>query len=279
MRSSVSFVEKALYDCGDGTDVTQAKTFFDQPLQTKLRWRLQDAELNQGYTADGDEANGGVDHKESYEHRRFANPCCPSEADLPGFRTTIDNFYGQCLSLGLSVLKCLAMAMDIGDNFFDDITKRADPQLRLLHYSAIEKNIIEQEGHARCIPHTDFGLCTLLFQDSVGGLEVDPFHTGDFKPALPVPGTVLINIADLMQRLTNDRCRSTMHRVVGPKASGPMLPERYSMPFFIHPDPEAMIDPITKEAGEVKRYQAVNAGEWRIYNTKKNYLNLTSAIV
>ena len=69
MGSSVSFVKKALYDCGDGTDVTQAKTFFDQPLQTKLRWRLQDAELNQGYTADGDEANGGVDHKESYEHR------------------------------------------------------------------------------------------------------------------------------------------------------------------------------------------------------------------
>jgi isopenicillin N synthase-like dioxygenase len=279
MRFSASFVEKALYDCGDGTDVTQAKTFFDQPLQAKLRWRLQEAELNQGYTADGDEASGGVDHKESYEHRRFANPYCPSEADLPGFRTTSDNFYGQCLSLGLDVLKCLAMAMDLDDNFFDDITKRADPQLRLLHYPAIEKWIIEQEGHARVIPHTDFGLCTLLFQDSVGGLEVDPFHTGDFKPALPVPGTVLINIADLMQRLTNDRCRSTMHRVVGPKACGPMLPARYSMPFFIHPDPEAMIDPITKEEGEVKRYQAVNAGEWRIYNTKKNYLNLDSALV
>jgi isopenicillin N synthase-like dioxygenase len=269
-------VEKASSDCGDGTDVIQAKTFFDQPLQKKLRWRLQDAELNQGYTADGDEANGGVDHKESYEHRRFTNPCCPAEADLPGFRTTIDNLYGQCLSLGLGVLKCLAMAMDLSDNFFDDITKRADPQLRLLHYPAIDKWIIEQEGHARVIPHTDFGLCTLLFQDSVGGLEVDPFRTGDFKPALPVPGTVLINIADLMQRLTNDRCRSTMHRVVSPKASGPMLPARYSMPFFIHPDPEATIDPIIKEAGEVKRYQAVNAGEWRTYNTRKNYMNLTS---
>lgn len=166
--------------------------------------------------------------------------------------------------------------MDLRDNFFDDITKRADSQLRLLHYPAIDKWIIEQEGHARVIPHTDFGLCTLLFQDSVGGLEVDPFHTGDFKPALPVPGTVLINIADLMQRLTNDRCRSTMHRVVSPKASGPMLPARYSMPFFIHPDPEATIDPIIKEAGEVKRYQTVNAGEWRTYNTRKNYMNLTS---
>lgn len=167
--------------------------------------------------------------------------------------------------------------MDLGNNFFDDITKKADPQLRLLHYPTIEKKIVEQQGHARIIPHTDFGLCTLLFQDSVGGLEVDPFHTGDFKPALPVPGTVLINIADLMQRLTNDRCRSTMHRVVSPKVSGDILPSRYSIPFFIHPDPEAMIDPIVKEEGEIKKYAPVNAGEWRTYNTRKNYTSLPAA--
>jgi isopenicillin N synthase-like dioxygenase len=165
------------------------------------------------------------------------------------------------------------MAMDLGDTFFDDITKRADPQLRLLHYPSIAKAIVEQEGHARIIPHTDFGLCTLLFQDSVGGLEVDPFHTGDFKAAVPVPGTVLINIADLLQRLTNDRCRSTVHRVVSPRTSGDVLPARFSIPFFIHPDPEVWIEPVVKE-GEVKKYEGVNAGEWRVYNTKKNYANL-----
>jgi isopenicillin N synthase-like dioxygenase len=170
------------------------------------------------------------------------------------------------------------MAMDLGDTFFDRITKNADPQLRLIHYPSIEKTIIEQEGHARIIPHTDFGLCTLLFQDSVGGLEVDPFHTGDFKAAMPIPGTVLINIADLLQRLTNDRCRSTMHRVVSPKAAGDVLPARYSIPFFIHPDPEAWIEPVLREKGEVKRYEAVNAGEWRTWNTKKNYGMLNTAV-
>jgi isopenicillin N synthase-like dioxygenase len=214
---------------------------------------------------------------ECYEHRRFKNPSCPTESELPGFRPTIDSFYAQCYSLGLNVLKCLAMAMDLGDDFFDHITKRADPQLRLIHYPSIEKTIIEQEGHARIIPHTDFGLCTLLFQDNTGGLEVDPFHTGDFKAAVPVPGTVLINIADLLQRLTNDRCRSTIHRVVSPKVSGDVLPSRYSIPFFIHPDPEALIDPIVKEEGEVKKYEAVNAGEWRTWNTRKNY-NLTAPV-
>jgi isopenicillin N synthase-like dioxygenase len=163
------------------------------------------------------------------------------------------------------------MAMDLGDDFFEHITKRADPQLRLIHYPSIAKSIIEQEGHARIIPHTDFGLCTLLFQDNTGGLEVDPFHTGDFKAAVPVPGTVLINIADLLQRLTNDRCRSTIHRVVSPKTAGDILPSRYSIPFFIHPDPEAWIEPIIKEEGEKKRYEGVNAGEWRVWNTRRNY--------
>lgn len=168
--------------------------------------------------------------------------------------------------------------MDLGDNFFDDITKKTDPQLRLIHYPSIERKIIEQEGHARIIPHTDFGLCTLLFQDDVGGLEVDPFHTGDFKPAIPKRGTVLINIADLLQRLTNDRCRSTIHRVVSPPVAGDILPSRYSIPFFVHPDPDVLIDPIVKEEGEVKKYEPVNAGEWRIWNTKKNYTTLKGGV-
>ncbi|KAF1952799.1 Clavaminate synthase-like protein [Byssothecium circinans] len=255
-----------------------AKTFFSLPLQKKAEWRLKDAEVNQGYTGDGDEANGGVDHKECYEHRRFANALCPSAAELPGFKDTLDDFYKQCLTLGLNVLKCLAMALELGDDFFDDITKKADPQLRLIHYPSIERKVVEQGGHARIIPHTDFGLCTLLFQDQVGGLEVDPFHTGDFKPALPVRGTVLINIADLLQRLTNDRCRSTLHRVVSPRAAGDILPARYSIPFFIHPDPEVLIDPIVKSKDEVKKYEPVYAGEWRTYNTRKNYTTLSSEV-
>ncbi|KAF2792882.1 Clavaminate synthase-like protein [Melanomma pulvis-pyrius CBS 109.77] len=247
-----------------------AKRFFSLPIEKKLEWRLLNPEINQGYTADGTEGNG-VDHKECYEHRRFANDSCPTESELQSFKSTIDDFYSQVLVLGLSVLKCLAISLELGDNFFDKITTKADPQLRLVHYPSVHRSVIEQPGHARIRPHTDFGLCTLLFQDSVGGLEVDPFHTGDFKSAVPIPGTVLINIADLMQRLTNDRCRSTLHRVVSPNVEGDILPARYSIPFFIHPDPEVMIDPVIKEEGEVKNYEAINAGEWRTWNTAMNY--------
>jgi isopenicillin N synthase-like dioxygenase len=62
-----------------------------------------------------------------------------------------------------------------------------------------------------------------------------------------------------------------MQRVVSPRVSGEILPSRYSIPFFIHPDPEVVIEPIVEGEEEVKRYEAVNAGEWRTWNTRKNY--------
>ncbi|KIX07596.1 uncharacterized protein Z518_02249 [Rhinocladiella mackenziei CBS 650.93] len=249
-----------------------AKTFFELPLTTKLNYKLTEAHVNQGYTADG--AEGINDHKECYEHRRFSNKLCPDESELPGFKSTLDSFYGQCLNLAMNVLKCLAMVMQLGDDFFEGITQHADPQLRLIHYPPLDRSVIEKQGHARIMPHTDFGLCTLLFQDSIGGLEVDPSHENKFVTAPPIAGTVLINIADLLQRYTNGRVKSTRHRVVSPppdKFQGDVLPARYSIPFFVHPDPETMIDPITLTEGEVKLYEPVNAGEWRDWNTATNY--------
>lgn len=254
------------------TRFTQSKTFFTLPLEEKLKYKLTEAQVNQGYTADG--AEGVRDHKECYEHRRFSNKLCPSESELPNFKSTLDSFYNQCLTLAMNVLKCLAMVMDLSDDFFEPITKRADPQLRLIHYPEIERKVIEQLGHARIHPHTDFGLCTLLFQDQTGGLEVDPWHEDKFVPVPPLDGTILVNIADLLQRYTNGRVKSTMHRVVSPSTaqfSGRVLPARYSIPFFVHPDPETMIDPITLTEGEEKLYEPVNAGEWRNWHTATNY--------
>lgn len=252
--------------------IHQAAKFFSLPLSTKLAYKLSDAKVNQGYTADG--AEGVNDHKECYEHRRFANDLCPSDTELSGFRSTLDEFYQQCFRLAMDVLKCLAMVMDLGDGFFEKITKRADPQLRLLHYYALERKVLEQEGHARISPHTDFGLCTLLFQDQIGGLEIDPHHDGNFVPAPPIEGTVLINIADLLVRFTNGRVKSTRHRVLAPsleKFKGDVLPARFSIPFFVHPDPETTIDPIVLREGEKKLFEPVNAGEWRVWNTSKDY--------
>jgi len=199
---------------------------------------------------------------------------CPDKTHLSGFKAKLDAFYGQCLSLAMDVLKCLAMVLGLGDDFFTHVTKHADPQMRLIHYPPLERKVIEEQGHARIMPHTDFGLCTLLFQDGLGGLEIDPYHDGKFVAAPPVPGTVLVNIAELLTRYTNGRVKSTKHRVVGPSLDayeGDILPARFSIPFFVHPDPETTIDPIILSSAEQKLYEPVNAGEWRIWNTTKDY--------
>lgn len=144
----------------------------------------------------------------------------------------------------------------------------------------IPLSTLTSPNHARIAPHTDFGFCTILFQDTIGGLEVDPFHTGNFVPATPVPGTCVINIADLLQRLSNDRLKSTVHRVGPPRLSeeeleklgeGGMLPARYSTAFFVHPSADVMVEPILGEGESVAKYEAVNAGEWRTRITAENY--------
>ncbi|GME54822.1 Oxoglutarate/iron-dependent oxygenase [Neofusicoccum parvum] len=254
-----------------------SKAYFDQPLEAKLANKLTDPAVNQGYTADGAEvgADRRTDHKECYEYRRFKNPHLPSPATLPTFEPRLRAFYDKCHSLSLSVLRALALCIGLPPTFFAGPLSRADPQLRLLHYMPIAAATLASAEHARIHAHTDFGLCTILFQDAVGGLEVDPFHTGHFRPATPVPGTCVINVADLLQRWSNDRLRSTRHRVVAPPAgaAGPdgMLPARYSTAFFVHPSADTTVAPIVTTEGEVSKYEPVNAGEWRTRITARNY--------
>jgi hypothetical protein len=104
----------------------------------------------------------------------------------------------------IHILRSLALVMGLELTFFDSALKTADPQLRIIHYIPVSQRIISSRGHARINPHTDFGLCTLLFQNSVGGLEVDPFHTRKFVPATLVKGTCIINVADLIELHSND---------------------------------------------------------------------------
>jgi len=218
-----------------------------------------------------------------YEHRRFRNDLCPSDTDIEGFKSFMDTFYAKCYKLSVDVLAAIALIMELDLNYFSSALKAADPQLRLLHYMPISRSLVESEGHARIIPHTDFGLCTILFQDSVGGLEVDPFHTNTYLPATPIKGTCVINVADLLQRLSNDRLRSTRHRVTTPQLSkeqldalGPqgILPARYSTAFFVHPSPETDIEPIVWAGEAGAKYEKVNAGQWRTRNTASNYASV-----
>jgi isopenicillin N synthase-like dioxygenase len=270
-------------------------------LDFKNRYAIRDPTENQGYSEQSSfwksrhPAGRTIkkDYKEAYEHRRFINKLCPTaeeiapyNPDIINFQSTLDEFYRECFTLSQEILKCLALALNLpgGEDYFKPITDNGDPQLRIMHYPPVPVSTIipsasaDTIGDWRIRPHCDYSFCTILFQDQVGGLEIDPFHTGKYIPATPKPGTVLINIGDLLHRLLNGRVKSTLHRVVAPEAvpsadgSKAMLPSRYSIPFFVHPEPSAMIDPIIRGPDEKKLYKSVNAGDWRSWRTAKKYM-------
>ena len=188
-----------------------------------------------------------------------------SEDTLPGFREFFNKFYWACREIELETLRALALGMGLAENFFEKFHSKADNQTRILHYPPIEEEVLRSGKKKRINAHTDFGTLTLVFQDEVGGLEVeDPYRKGIFHPAPFIPGTVVVNIGDLLMRWSNDILKSTMHRVQAPPVSGPggITPARYSIPYFCGPDKDQLIECLPGCFGpdRPKRYEPITAG-------------------
>lgn len=213
------------------------------------------------------------DYKESFECGNVNDDAQPNiwlpEDKLPGFKAFMQKYFAQCAQLIHKILDALSIALDVPPPGLSATHSQSLFQLRLLHYPAIEAEQLIQNKRSRINAHSDFGTLTLLFQDKVGGLEIeDPHHPGVFRAAEPVEGAVLVNIGDLMARWSNDRWRSTVHRVGLPNAFGQdadrhdaKLPARYSIPFFASADPDAVIDALPgcwSEANS-KKYEPVTA--------------------
>ncbi|KAG6880168.1 hypothetical protein C0992_004620 [Termitomyces sp. T32_za158] len=190
----------------------------------------------------------------------------PQETDVPKFKKTMLDFYHTCHSLHVQVMGSIALGLDLEEDFFD---KKIDEQchnLRLLSYPPIKTNLLQNSGQARAGSHSDYGTLTLLFQDSVGGLEVQNPHTGSFVPAKPIPGTIVINVGDLLARWSNDVLRSTLHRVVAPPAKQvkddkAITPARQSIAFFCNPNFSTEVSRLPN-CGRVAKYPPVSAGEY-----------------
>ena len=171
-----------------------------------------------------------------------------------------------------NLLACLAISLSVSPSFISTTHSHSNFQLRLLHYPAVPTTDLLQKQKARIGAHSDFGSLTLLFQDSIGGLEVEsPPNSGVFRPAPPIPGALLVNIGDLMMQWSNGRWRSTVHRVGAPPVrvdevvqEGSVTRDRYSIPFFASPDAETMIEPLpgTYEEGSKPQWKKMNAREY-----------------
>ncbi|TDL29219.1 Clavaminate synthase-like protein [Rickenella mellea] len=265
----------------------KSAAFFAMPVETKDKLAWEDPRANRGYVKPGRErvtqsSDAGEiaalrakapDAKETMEIGREWNTVWknrwPQESECPKFRETMLAFFQTCHDLHAVVMRSVALGLDLQETFFDNKINEQSHNLRLLSYPPIKSEILRQEGQARAGAHSDYGTLTLLFQDNVGGLEVQNPHTQHFQAAIPIPGTIVVNVGDLLQRWSNDILRSTLHRVVAPPAtkisdSEQITPARQSMAFFCNPNWSARIEclPNCYGPGRPAKYDAVSTEKY-----------------
>lgn len=190
------------------------------------------------------------------------------------FKEHMMEFMTRCDELHLKVMSAIAVGLGLGEDFFVKSCWPGDNNLRLLHYPPVPKDTFRRNpNQLRLGAHSDYGSITLLFQDTVGGLQVQS-PKGTFVNAKPIPGTVVVNAGDLLARWANDRIKSTLHRVVEPdrcdedvvvlgekgdggKEGAEYYPARYAIAYFCNPNFEEMIEtlPGTYESEEDKVYK------------------------
>ncbi|KNZ78934.1 UPF0676 protein, partial [Termitomyces sp. J132] len=210
------------------------------------------------------------DVKESFECGREEDEIMPNiwlpENVLPGFKKACLDFFWKVFELQKAILRALAIALDIPEDYLVQYHTKPDNQLRLLRYPSVPSEALEMNRITRIDGHSDYGSITIVFQDDVGGLEVeDPSTPGSFLPVPPFPGSIVVNAGDLLMRWSNDTIRSTIHRVRAPPNvtnEDGMVPERYSIPYFVCPDFSTVIDTIpgTWSDKRPKRYEPIVAG-------------------
>ncbi len=246
----------------------EARAFFALPLDEKRQVAVN--ARHRGFNALGDalmyEAKR-PDHKEFYsiglelpeddpdvaagEPLRGPNNW---PAGRPGFRQALTDYYDAMGECGALLLRCVAISLEVSPDFFASRYEKRLQRTQIIYYPPQPPDLgPEQFGVA---PHTDFGCITLLWQDDNGGLEVLERSTRRWIDARPVPGTLVVNVGDLLARWTNDRYSSTPHRVVNRSGRA-----RYSIATFYDPDFKAVVDPRQLGADPAQcRYDPVAAG-------------------
>jgi len=260
----------------------QAKAFFNLPEAAKMPLHVSTSGTTlRGYIepfGENTDPTRTKDLKEAYDigpetpgsATPFfgANPW-PDPQALPGFAATVYAYHEAIKGLALELLGAIALSLDLPRDYF--APRMTDPICiqRLLHYPP-QTGVVDQSVIG-IGAHTDYGALTLLAQDDVGGLQVMN-RDGIWIAAPPIPDTLVINIGDLIQRLTNDTYLANLHRVVNTSGR-----ERYSIPFFIDADYDAVFAPIAAcvTPENPARYAPVTCGAHKFGRFKDSYPHLT----
>eukprot|EP01026_Neomeris_dumetosa_P051909 TRINITY_DN4578_c0_g1_i1.p1 TRINITY_DN4578_c0_g1~~TRINITY_DN4578_c0_g1_i1.p1 ORF type:complete len:337 (+),score=35.23 TRINITY_DN4578_c0_g1_i1:63-1013(+) len=197
----------------------------------------------------------------SVDHPHYAWPFYgpnqwPDEKLLPNFRQLVENYKDKMTQLGFKMMELLALSLELPSQYFKPMFDHPIFSLRPVHYFGDVS--VPEEGKFGAGAHTDWGLCTILATDGVPGLQIQ--YQNEWLDVEHVEDAFVINLGDMVQRWTNDMYKSTLHRVVLKTNQ-----DRYSLPFFLDADFDAIVECIPSCAGESgPKYPKTSVGQYLV---------------
>ncbi len=245
--------------------------FFSLPLNRKLQYEIAGMAGQRGYTSFGREhakGSSNADLKEFFQYGQNVEDDDPIKSEYPdnvkvneveGFNETLYQAYKYFQKSGTAILQAIALYLGLDEKYFNSYIHNGNSILRCIHYPPITS---EPASAIRAEQHEDINLITLLVGASADGLEILS-NKKEWQPVVSLPDQIVVNVGDMLQRLTNDRLKSTTHRVVNPPREL-WNTSRFSIPFFLHPTSSmslACLDNCIDEA-HPKAYHDTTAGEY-----------------
>lgn len=261
------FLDDALVD----TLYSEIKKFFDLPTPQKQKYEIPGIGGQRGYVSFGKESAKGKkegDLKEYWHFGQFVQDNPELEAEYPKnieveelehFNSVGKEAYRMLEKTAKYVLRALAIYLELDERYFDAYIHNGNSILRPIHYPPITE---EPKNAERAAAHGDINLITLLMGAQGRGLQVQN-HDGQWIDAIAKPDEIMINVGDMLSRHTNNKLKSTIHRVVNPPREM-WGTSRYSIPFFMHPISAMKLNVLDNciDAENPKQFEDITAGEY-----------------
>ena len=250
---------------------TEIKKFFQLPQEIKDSYEIAGIGGQRGYTSFGKEhAKGRTegDLKEFWHFGQYVTndtklakeyPDNVIVSELPNFNEVGKETFKMLEKTARYVLRALALHLKLEETYFDDFITNGNSILRPIHYPPITS---EPKNAVRAAAHGDINLITLLMGAHGRGLQVQN-HKGDWVDAIARPDQLMINVGDMLSRLSNNKLKSTIHQVVNPPREL-WGSSRYSVPFFMHPVSDMPLNCLENCIDEEhpKQFEDITAGEF-----------------
>jgi isopenicillin N synthase-like dioxygenase len=245
--------------------------FFSLPLEKKLAYEIPGLAGQRGYTSFGREHAKGSeapDLKEFFQYGQTVEdqdvisneyPDNVSVKEVEDFNKTLFDSYRNFEKSGKAMLQAIALYLNLDEHYFDEFIHNGNSILRCIHYPPITN---EPKSAIRAEQHEDINLITLLVGASADGLQILT-RQNEWVGVTSLPEQIVVNVGDMLQRLTNNKLRSTTHRVVNPSRDL-WHTSRFSIPFFLHPRSEMSLACLESciDNEHPKAYDDVTAGEY-----------------